>query len=328
MAAGSLPFLHGDHDVVRVLLARRAAGTVPGSRLDDDRVALVIGGGGMRGAYVAGMLRALERAGLVPAFDEVYGSSSGAVSAAALLTGAAADCAACYAEDLTTSRFIDLRRLGSRRPVVDLSFLMDDVLGGVRPLPWEQLGAAQVPFHVIATDVADLSAHVLTGMASTDDWRRVLRASATIPLLAGPPVPWDGRRWVDGSVAEPLATARALRGGATHVLVTLCRGAADLHPDADAGLSRWARTLDRLVPGLGTVAQGSRRYGADLRLVVDAAHPDRGAGHLCAIGPSASAGISALTVEAGSVARAVQIGDASCTAVLEAIAEELHRDPA
>ena len=54
----------------------------------------------MRGSYVAGMLHALERAGLCAAFDEVYGSSSGAISAAAFLTGEAAACAACYSEDL------------------------------------------------------------------------------------------------------------------------------------------------------------------------------------------------------------------------------------
>lgn len=321
-----LPHVHGDRDVLRVLLARRAAATTPGSRLDDHRVALVIGGGGMRGSYVAGMLRALERARLTDAFDEVYGSSSGAISAAAFLTGDADSCAACYPEDLATPRFVDLRRLRSRRPAVDLGYLLDDLLTGTRPLPWARLGHTAAPLHVVATDTADLTAHTLTGMASVADWRCVLQASASIPLLAGPPVEWDGRRWVDGSVGEPLAMARALRGGATHVLVMLCRGADDLHPDADAGLSLWARALDRIVPGLGTVAQGSRRYGADLRIVVDAAHPARGTGHLCAIGPARSAGVGSLTVDAASLAAAVEIGDESCRSALDATDAEL--DPA
>jgi len=182
-----------------------------------------------------------------------------------------------------------MRRLRSGRPVVNLSLLLDDVLGDRKPLEWEQLGRTPAPVHVVATDTADLTAHTLTGMESVADWRVVLQASASIPLLAGPPVAWGGRHWVDGSVGEPLAIERALRGGATHVLVMLCRGAADLHEDADAGLSLWARTLDRLVPGLGTVAQGSRRYGLDLRLVVAGSALG---GHLCAIGPARSAGMS------------------------------------
>lgn len=313
-------FLHGDREVLGVLQDRRAAGTEPGARTDTHRVALVIGGGGMRGAYVAGMLRALDRAGLVPAFDEVYGASSGGFSGAAFLTGDAAACAASYPEDLSTEVFINMRRLGTRRPVVALDHLVHDVLGDRKPLAWHQLGRTPAPLRLVATDTADLTAHTLEGMTSVPDWERALRASAAIPLLSGPPVSYGGRRWVDGSVAEPLAMARALRGGATHVLVLLCRGADDLHPDADAGLSLWARTLDRLVPGLGSLAQGSRRYGSDLRLVTDAAHPGRGPGHLAAIGPARSAGMGALCVDPVRVGDAVRIGDESAESALAAVA--------
>ena len=312
-----LPFVHGDAEVLQVLLRRRDAGSGPGDRDDGHRVALVIGGGGMRGAYVAGMLRAVERLGLTSSFDEVYGASSGSFTAAAFLTGDAATCAACYTEDLCTDVFINMRRLGTRRPVVALEHLVQ-VLETTKPMNWERLGHTPGQLHVVATDVADLTPDTLTGMTTVDDWKRALRASATIPLLAGPPVEWNGRNWVDGSVAEPLALARALRGGATHVLAVLCRGTADLHPDPDIGLSLWARTLDRLVPGLGTVAQGSRRYGADLRLITDAAHPDRGPRHLAAIGPSRSVGVGGLTVEAGPVAEAVDIGDVSAATAIEA----------
>ncbi|HLU59008.1 MAG TPA: patatin-like phospholipase family protein [Pseudonocardia sp.] len=315
-----MPYLHGDREVIDVLQRRRSARSQPGARDDEHRVALVIGGGGMRGAYVAGMLRALDRAGLVPAFDEVYGASSGGFSGAAFLTGDAAACAASYPEDLCTDVFINLRRLGTRRPVVALDHLVHDVLGRRKPLAWHELGRTPAPLRVIATDAADLTAHTLEGMRTAEDWQQALRASAAIPLLAGPPVPWAGRRWVDGSVAEPLAMARALRGGATHVLVLLCRGQEDLHPDADAGLSLWARALDRIVPGLGSLAQGSRRYGADLRLVTDAAHPDRGPGHLAAIAPARSAGMGALCVDPVRVGAAVRIGDESAVAALDAVA--------
>jgi len=317
----AVPFLHGDHEVLQVLLERRAAGSAPGERTDPHRVALVIGGGGMRGAYVAGMLRDLDRLGLRAGFDEVYGASSGSYSAAAFLTGSAEGLAACFPEDLCTPVFIDMRRLGTRRPVVALDHLVH-VLDTDKPMAWAALGGTPATLHVVATDAADLQPHTLTGMAGVDDWRRALRASATIPLLAGPPVEYGGRRWVDGSVGEPLAMARALRGGATHVLALLCRGTDDLHPDADAGLSLWARTLDRLVPGLGTLAQGSRRYGSDLRLVTDAAHPDRGPGHLAAVGPSRSVGVGALCVDREPITEAVEVGGLSVAAAFASVAAQ------
>ncbi|QJY44684.1 patatin-like phospholipase family protein [Pseudonocardia broussonetiae] len=309
-----MPPLRGDLEVLRVLRDRR--GTRPGDRGDPHRVALVVGGGGMRGAYVAGMLHALDRAGLRDGVDEVYGSSSGAVSAASFLTGRADAGAAAFPEDLASPAFIDLRRLGTRRPAVSLDHLVDGVLDGTKPLPWEVLRDSPVPLHVVATDAADLTPHVLTALDTVDDWRRGLRATAAIPLLTGPPVQHAGRRWVDGSVGEPLATARALRGGATHVLVLVCRPEAELHGDVDAGPSLWARALDRAVPGLGSLAQGARRYGADLRLVTDAAHPGRGPGHLLALGPVRSVGIGALSTDARRVADAVAVGDESARAAV------------
>ncbi len=317
------PFLHGDLDVLRVLMSRQAAGSRPGVRRDRHRVALVVGGGGMRGAYVAGMLDALAAAGLQPAFDEVYGASSGSFTAAAFLTGDAGSCARSFPEDLATKTFIDMRRLGTGRPVVNLDHLCHEVLEVRKPMSWEGVRDSPAPLHVVATDTADLAPHTLAPV-TVADWKQAMRASACIPLLAGPPVRFAGRRWIDGSVGEPLAMARALRGGATHVLVMLCRGTADLHGDADAGLSLWARALDRLVPGLGTVAQGSRRYGADLRLVTDAAHPDRGPGHLMAIGPQRSLGMGALCVEPETVGEAVRIGYSS---VVSAIQEAGGLDP-
>ncbi len=321
VTTGLLPHVHGDRDVLRVLLARAAGVSRPGGRRDPHRVALVVGGGGMRGAYAAGMLRALHRAGLRGGFDEVYGASSGAFSAAAFLVGSAEAGAAAWPEDMASRRFIDLRRLSTGRPVVALDHLVYEVLAHRKPLAWDRLAPSPAPMRAVATDTADLTAHTLAPV-SVPDWQRALRASASIPLLAGPPVEIDGRRWIDGSVGEPLAVARALRGGATHVLALLCRGTGDLHADADARLSLWARALDRLVPGLGTVAQGSRRYGRDLQLVTDAAHPDRGPAHLLAIGPDHSAGIGSLTIDPTAVADAVRIGEESTARAVQCAADQ------
>jgi predicted patatin/cPLA2 family phospholipase len=311
--------VHGDRDVLDVLLARRAAGSVPGARDDGHRVALVVGGGGMRGSYVGGMIKAIEQAGLRPGFDEVYGSSSGAVNAAGFLVGGAADAAACYHDDMADPVFIDMKRLG-RGPVVNLDFLMHEVLGNRKPMDWAALGDSATTLHIVATDTADLTAHALPTPSDADGWRTAVRASATIPLLAGKPVEYAGRRWIDGSVGEPLAVARALRGGATHVLVLLCRGSGDLHGVPGAPLSWWARSLDVAVPGLGSLAQGSRRYGADLQVVTDAAHPVRGMGKLAAIGPRASAEVGALCTDPVAVARAVTIGEESALEAIDAAA--------
>jgi hypothetical protein len=123
---------------------------------------------------------------------------------------------------------------------------------------------------------------------------------------------------VDGSVAEPLATARAIRGGATHVLVMLCRGAADRGPEPGPKMPLWARGLDQVAAGLGTLSQGSRRYGAELRLVNEAEHPLRGTARLAAIAPASTSGVGSLTVDREQVAAAVEIGSESAQLALRA----------
>ena len=51
------------------------------------RVALVVEGGGMRGAVSGGMALALHELGLAGAFDAAYGSSAGALNAMWLVSG-------------------------------------------------------------------------------------------------------------------------------------------------------------------------------------------------------------------------------------------------
>ncbi len=319
-ATGPEAFLRGDHDVLRVLLERRAQGSRVGARADRHRVALVVGGGGMRGAYPAGMLRGLEQAGLAAGVDEVFGASSGAFTAASFVVGHAAAAASSFPEDLARREFIDLRRFATRRPVLSLDYLVEQVLGVTKPMPWDALLSSATPMRVIATEVTDLRPHTLDGLATVADWKRALRASAAIPLFAGPPVAIGGRRFVDGSIGEPLALARAIRAGATHVLVLLSRPGSELRSGVDGTLSWWARGLDRLVPGLGTLAQGTRRYGADLQIVTDLSHPDRGSARLCAIEPSRSTGMGALCIDPVPVGEAVRIGHESVAVALDAVA--------
>jgi hypothetical protein len=308
-------FLHGDLEVTRLLLRRRAEGSVPGARRDGHRLALVVGGGGMRGSYTAGMLRGLERAGLRAGFDEVYGASSGAFSGAAFLTGGAEAGAACYPEDLASRTFIDLRRLGTRRPVLSLDFLVTEVLG-------RQTAALGSPVRCDGPAVGGGHRRRRPHRAhpESDDRR------AVGPGGVGQGVHPAAGRAAGGvrrsALGGRLGRRAAGRGpGAARWRHPRAGHAVPGHRGAAPGRGRRAvlvgRTMDRLVPGLGTLAQGSRRYRRDLDVVTDAAHPDRGPAHLAAIAPARSAGVGGLCTDRDALARAVDTGDASTAAAVE-----------
>jgi predicted patatin/cPLA2 family phospholipase len=253
-------------------------------------------------------VHALDDAGLGACFDVAYGTSAGAFIAAGLLLGDGKGSADIFAEDMACREFIDPRRFGTRRPVVSLDHLIDHVLVDVRPMPWARLRDSPTPLRVMATAADDLSGHALDPR-TIDEWKRALRATAMIPRLAGAPVELHGRRWIDGSIAEPLPVPRALADGATHVLALLNRSVPELRrADRELAPARWAAALDRIAPGLGTMADETRRHFPLLELLDDANHPARLGAHVMTIAPEHGLGVRGLTTDVARVAQAAQTG--------------------
>jgi predicted patatin/cPLA2 family phospholipase len=213
------------NDTVLALLgARRQQGSRPGARLDDARLVLVIEGGSSRGAYSAGMTVAIERLGMLPLFDAVYGSSAGALNGAWLLCGRAeATMHAWWTPEIMRGT-IDPRRVLRRRPVVDTRFLVHTVYTEIMPMGFQEILDSPIEFHPLATD-----AH--TG-ASTDLFEHIrdqaglqaaLRATTAMPFLTGEPIELDGRRFVDAGVSESVPIRTALKQQATHVVALRTR---------------------------------------------------------------------------------------------------------
>jgi predicted patatin/cPLA2 family phospholipase len=228
------------HEVLRALAARARAGSQPGSRGDGLRIALAIEGGGMRGTVSAGMALALHELGLVPAFDALYGASAGAITGAWLLSrpeGLHGWTEPAYARTL-------IRRSAALRgrPVADVRALIEDLYQTTFPMDFAAVLASPVEFHPLATDAATGQSTDLRPLISDPAGLRLaLRASAALPLLAGPPVTIAGRRFFDAGVSESVPYRTALTQGATHLLVLRSRRAQD-------ALASDAPTAEGLVP--------------------------------------------------------------------------------
>lgn len=211
--------------LLAALQARREEGSQPGARTDGLRIALAIEGGGNRSAYSAGMALALDEAGLTDAFDDVYGTSGGALNAAWLLSGEAQRWMRSWAwPEVAAAKITDLRRVLRGGPLVDLRRLVHHVYESITPMDFAAILANPIGFHPMATDsrtgeAADLAPYVTDRLSL----QTALRASACMPLLAGRPVRVGGRTYVDGGLSEGVPYRTALAQGATHVLVLRTR---------------------------------------------------------------------------------------------------------
>jgi predicted patatin/cPLA2 family phospholipase len=250
-----------DHPVIEAILARRAEGSVPGRRSDGRRIALVIEGGGMRGVVSAGMTAALEQLGLRDAFDEVHGASAGAFNGAFLLAGQATYLTALYQHGFGNPEFVRLRRALRGSPVFDMDYVIDEVWRWQRPLDTEAILGGGIELHCTATDVDRAEIFDLTDLRNGDEIRCAMRASARLPWLAGPPVRFRGRRWLDATIAEAIPVHVAF-ASATDVLVLQSRPHGVSHAPLSGPVARLTkRYLASLNPALvGLVETRSARY--------------------------------------------------------------------
>jgi predicted patatin/cPLA2 family phospholipase len=240
------------HPVLALIAGRLAAGSGPGAHGDGHRLALAIEGGGMRGTITAGMALGIHELGLVRVFDDVYGSSAGAITGAWLCSANPPGLRIWYDTTLTRTLIKRANLLRPGRPVLDVETLVEQVYPEV--MDFGSVLASPLPLHVLATDAstgeaADLRRH----QNSAPNLRRALRASCALPLLAGPPVELGGRYYLDAGLSESIPYQTAMAHGATHVLVLSSRR------EGDVVRSSWSR-FSRLV-----TATVLRRYPPELR---------------------------------------------------------------
>jgi predicted patatin/cPLA2 family phospholipase len=217
------------HPVLELISERMAASSVPGERTDGRRLALAVEGGSSRGTYSSGMVLALDELGVTPAFDAVYGSSAGALNGAWLLCGRSSTGVRTWWNPVVMRRIINPLHTLRGRAVIDLEYLVHQVYSVLEPMDFPAILANPVTFHPLATD-ADTgeSTDLHPFLDDVDAVKVALAASSCMPVLAGPPIPMAGRRFVDAGVAEPIPYRTALAQDATDVLVLRTRRADEL----------------------------------------------------------------------------------------------------
>jgi len=212
-----------EHPVVRLIRRRRDEGSTPGERTDGRRVALVIEGGGMRGVVSAGMTAAIEQLGLRDSFDEVHGASAGAFNAAFFIAGQASYLTALYPHGFGDPTFVNFRdTVRGKRPIFDMDYVIGEVWRHQRPLRTDEILSSPIELHCTATDVESAEIVDLTDLCDDQEIRCAMRASGRLPWLAGPPVPFRGRRWLDATLAEAIPV-HAARATATDMLILQTR---------------------------------------------------------------------------------------------------------
>jgi predicted patatin/cPLA2 family phospholipase len=178
--------------------------------------ALVVEGGGMRGAYAAGALLGLHEMGV--AFDQVWASSSSACSAAYYVSGCGTEGIRIWQDLVSGGQLIRLRNLLLRRPLMDLDYLIRTFRERV-PLSWEKMPSGRGELRVVLTDCK--SGKPVYWKVRGPEAFDVLRAATSLPFATRGYAPVEGRFYADGGITDSIPLAAALQAGASEITVIL-----------------------------------------------------------------------------------------------------------
>lgn len=213
--------------------------------------ALVLSGGGGRGAFQCGVIEELARRGWTP--DVLVGTSIGSHNAALWATGGAARVSAFW-DTVTTGKMHRFWRLGGWGGLMDRRPWARTLAECV---PESELARATTPLYLVTTNITTGQPVVFTNDRDLDSDKpfyqkvtlghRHLLASSAIPLYY-PPVQIDGASYWDGAVMYNSPLAPAIDAGASEVVAVL------LSPFRDLSAARPPAAPPSLPPHLPGVA--------------------------------------------------------------------------
>jgi NTE family protein len=184
-----------------------------------DRVALVLGGGGMKGLAHVGAWRAVLEHGI--RVTSVVGTSIGSLIGACIAGGVDYDRLVNLARSLQKTDIVTLNRWallfnGIRQP----SIFRDDVFRAYieSVLPASTFAELALPLSMNAVDL-ETGEEVWFGEGGRGDvpLADAIYASCALPVFY-PPALIDGRYYVDGGVLDALPIGHALASGADRII--------------------------------------------------------------------------------------------------------------
>lgn len=222
----------------------RASHAAAGGPPKQRRIALVLGGGGMKGFAHIGVMQALDDRGIVP--TTVAGTSIGALLAAARLGGMTIEQLRERAQSLRRRDLFRINHFGMlmermRSPSIYLEDPLRDLIRAVVPTgTFEDL---PMPLLVNTVDL-ERGAPMIWGTPGLRDVnvQDAVYASCALPGYF-PPGKVDGRLCVDGGVIDNLPAAIASLDADLVIAVDV--GSAELRPMTDAASSGFANIYMR-----------------------------------------------------------------------------------
>ena len=193
---------------------------------------IIFEGGGMRGAYTAGIIDALLEHDMN--FEYCYGISSGATHATTYLSrqrGRAIQIVTDYIKD---KRYFSIKNLIKTGNLFNVDFIYDTIPHELNPYDYETAKNNPAKFFVGVINMETSKGEFLRVKDIEEEYMKVC-ASMSLPLIANM-VEIDGQRYLDGGISDSLPIQRSINDGNKKSVLVLTQDAT------------YRKKLDKILP--------------------------------------------------------------------------------
>lgn len=194
----------------------------------DNKSALILEGGGMRGVFTAGVLDNLMDRGIQ--FPYVIGVSAGACCALSYMAHQRGRAKYGNIDLLEQYNYIGIGNLIFKGNIMDFDLLFHTFPEKIYPYDYEALARNSARFEIVTTSC-------LTGKPCYYDERQsprriidIVKASSSMPFVS-PIVYVDGEPMLDGGIGDSIPLMRAIGQGYKNNMVVLTRNRGYRKPD-------------------------------------------------------------------------------------------------
>jgi predicted patatin/cPLA2 family phospholipase len=204
-------------EVVLRKLWQRKQGNVL-SHPTKEKLGLIIDGGAMRIIIAGGVLSVLHQLGFNKIFDNIYGTSAGAIAGAYFIAGQSPYAASMCCEDIN-QQLIKPYRFPR---FFNLDYIMD-IMEYKKKLDVKAVRESKTKLIINATEIATGEVHFFDNHQEELDLLTIIKASCALPVYYDKPVEINGKDYLDGGVIGPLPLLKAIEDGCTDILVLLTK---------------------------------------------------------------------------------------------------------
>lgn len=192
--------------------------------MTNSSLGLIVEGGGMRGAYAAGILEAFLDHDLY--FPYAIGVSAGANTLCSYLSRQKGRNERLYTKWITDKRFIGWKNFFREGGYFGMNFLFDDLPKHLDPFDFETFKQTDTIFKVGVTHCESGNPHYFepTKANNLDDTDRMLRASSSLPFISKV-VEIEGEHYLDGGLCNSIPIDKSIADGNQKNVIVLTRNA-------------------------------------------------------------------------------------------------------